>query len=678
MELVAPDTNYANRAGSILVGGIIIAWAFLLFGYNDSYPWLALVEVALGFVGTSVVVLALAQDDDEVSPRVGIVALAMSCVAFFVWCWIQIRVAPSYGTDESAFDQYAAYLFTHGHNPYTSSMAPAFPMFHVSPDGFTFRLDGTAVTQLSYPALCFLIYVPFLLLGYSSQTAIIINVLAWAASIVFAYRYLPRNLKPLAIVLGSFAIYTGFAVGGVTDALYVPLLIVAVYQWDRWSLLRGWRRWVSPTTLALAMCVKQTPWFVLPFMLLGIYLEERQQEHSARHFLVPSVDYLTRLLIVFLAVNAYFIVLDPLAWFKGIVTPFFDHLVPAGEGLVAIADFMGRGGGSMTAYTFLVAAVTVAVSAVFVVGYPRTKPLMVFFPTMILFFASRSYSNYLVMFLTPALVAACSLSPRPRALRSGFIAVRGLSRASQAVLVGSGGLVGLGLAAVVFIPQPIAITIRSVTTTGQLATVIAAQVQVTNRTNHSLHPVFSAQTGGALTVPWNIISGPVNLSAHESAGYDLQAPNFFAQPSLSGGFQMVALTTTPNAMSVSAPFTPTVWHVSLNPAAVNSPVTVGQPLTIRAEVLGPSNNPIDQAGIPVYLGQVSYTQQGLVFSEAVINGGAEGATPVEGATNNQGIAIFHISCQISSINPVYFEANLVNGASQYPYGYSNIVPVRFR
>ena len=25
-----------------------------------------------------------------------------------------------------------------------------------------------------------------------------------------------------------------------------------------------------------------------------------------------------------------------------------------------------------------------------------------------------------------------------------------------------------------------------------------------------------------------------------------------------------------------------------------------------------------------------------------------------------------------------FEANLVNGASQYPYGYSNIVPIRFR
>ena len=668
-------TNYTHRAGSILVGGVIIAWAFLLFGYNDSYPWMSLVEVALGLGGIVVVATALARTDDDVPTWLGALALVLSCAAFFTWCWIQIRVAPSYGTDESAFDQYAAYLFTHGHNPYTSSMAPAFPMFHVSPDGFTFRLDGTAVTQLSYPALSFLIYVPFLLLGFTTQTAIVVNVAAWGATIVLSYLYLPRSLKPLAIVLGSYAIYTGFAVGGVTDAIYVPLLIVAVHAWDRWPRSRGWRRWLSPTMMALAMCVKQTPWFVLPFLLAGFVLETRAEGRTWKGSLRPALDYVGRLALVALFVNGYFIAIDPRAWLAGVFTPFVDHLVPAGEGLVAISDFMSVGGGSLSAYTFLVFAMALASMVVFVVAYRRVKGLMVFFPTIILFFASRSYSNYLVMLLAPALVAACSMTTASWTSRPGFLG-RG-ARTARIALAVSLSLVAAGVVAVVVIAQPVSIQIRSVSTTGQLATVIDAQVSVTNRTSHSLTPVFSAQTGGALTVPWNVVSGPATLVAHETAYYDLQAPNFFAQPSLTGGFQIVALTTSPDAMSVSAPFTPTVWHLSIDPAAVNSPVATGDVVTIHAEVLGPDDNPIQVAGIPVYLGQVSYTQQGLIFSEAVINNSAEGATPVEAQTNSQGIATFAVSSSVASINPVYFEANLVNGSSQYPYGYSNIVPIRF-
>ena len=676
MEREVGGEGFAQRAGTILVGAIVVAWAFLLFGYNDSYPWLSLVEVLVGFVGMVLVAAALGYGDDRLPTWWGLVALVVSCLAFLTWCWIQIRVAPSYGTDESAFDQYAAHLFVHGLDPYRYSMAKAFAMFHVSPDGYTLRLDGTPVTTLSYPALSFLVYVPLLWWGLSSQVAIWVNVVAWISAIAVAWWALPRALRPLAIVLGSLSIYTGFAVGGVTDAIYVPLLIVAVRRWDRWRDTRGWARWVSPGALALAAAVKQTPWFIIPFLVLGLFLEARGRGADPRGALREASGYLARLLGVFLAVNAYFIAVDPGAWFRGVVTPFFDHLVPAGEGLVALSDFMGVGGGSLLAYSFLVGAVTLAAGVVFVVAYPRSKALLVFFPTVILFFASRSYSNYLVMLLLPALVAACSLDAS--SWSALFLDRRTLSRRAKWALFTSGGLVALGLVAALGVPQPAQVQIRSVTTSGQLATVVDAQVTVTNRTSHSFTPVFSAETGGALTVPWDVISGPARLSAHESANYDLQAPNFFAQPSLTGGFQMVVLTTTPDAMSVSAPFTPTVWHLNVDPEAVNLPVGVGTTITLHAEVLGPTDTPIRVAGIPVYLGQVSYTQQGLVYSEAIINGAAEGATPVEGETDAHGVATFVVRDPVASVNPVYFEANLVNGASQYPYGYSNIVPIRFR
>ena len=54
---------------------------------------------------------------------------------------VQIHNAPGYGTDELAFNQYAAQLASHGINPYTHSMAPSFSRFNVSPDGYTYTLE---------------------------------------------------------------------------------------------------------------------------------------------------------------------------------------------------------------------------------------------------------------------------------------------------------------------------------------------------------------------------------------------------------------------------------------------------------------------------------------------------------------------------------------------------------
>lgn len=141
---------------------------------------------------------------------------------------------------------------------------------------------------------------------------------------------------------------------------------------------------------------------------------------------------------------------------------------------------------------------------------------------------------------------------------------------------------------------------------------------------------------------------------------------------------MVALTTTPAALSVSRPFLPTTLHATLIPEAVERPVGIGHLVTLRAQVTNASNQPVNVAGIPVFLGQVSYTQPGLVYTQAVINNSPPGATPVEASTNAQGVATFSVTNFTSSVNPVYFEANLVNQLSNYPYGYSNIVTIRFK
>ena len=70
--------------------------------------------------------------------------------------------------------------------------------------------------------------------------------------------------------------------------------------------------------------------------------------------------------------------------------------------------------------------------------------------------------------------------------------------------------------------------------------------------------------------------------------------------------------------------------------------------------------------MPVYLGQIIYAQQGLQFSQAFINNGQQGQTPVEARTNKRGVATFTIRSPVGGSDPVYFEANLVKPALPIP------------
>ncbi len=196
------------------------------------------------------------------------------------WTYIQFHNAPAYTTDELSFDQYAAQLVAHGlHNPYVHSMAPAGPLFRLSPDGYTYTTSGTPVLAMSYPSLSFLVYVPFILLGWTNEVGAGLNVAAWVVAILLMFWLLPRQLRPAVLVLSSIDVYLAFAPGGVTDMLYIPLLIVAAYRWDRFGTSRA--SYLAPVAMGLAMAIKQTPWPVLAFVLCALAMDEYDRHGDA-------------------------------------------------------------------------------------------------------------------------------------------------------------------------------------------------------------------------------------------------------------------------------------------------------------------------------------------------------------------------------------------------------------
>jgi len=464
------------------------------------------------------------------------------------WANLQYRANPGYGTDELAFDQYAAQLLAHGHDPYIHSMGPAFQLFGLGPNQHTYTTSGTPVLSLSYPSLSFLVYVPFVLLGFTKDVAEYVDLAAWIVTVLMLFTLLPREARALGLVIGCTGLYLSTVVGGDTDVLYMPLLILAAYRWDRFGQSR--RSYTGPICLGLAMGIKQTPWPVLFFMVVAITLDE-----SARHDLRGGVRragrYLTAALLAFLLPNLPFILVSPSSWLRGVLTPFTKNLVPSGQGIVALTLFDHLGGGSLEAFTLALLSVCVLLVVVFVATYPLLRPATSMLAAIAYLFAARSQTNYLIEFVPVVLIGAATVGPaRWPALRHstlGPLRSRGWGLATVAMVLLSSGATAYALTD----PSPLALRITGLTASASGRHITAVDVMVHNRTSAPLSPHYTVQRTGGDTTFWILHSGPRTIRAGASAAIELTTPDRAAEPRTSDGFSVVAFTDHPSAVSVS-------------------------------------------------------------------------------------------------------------------------------
>ena len=236
-------------------------------------------------------------------------------------------------------------------------------------------------TKLGYPAGCFLLPTPFVLLGIEDIRIIylilILPVLAYVTCKI------PINMRLLFIgaVLVSLEIWNSVAAGE-TGSLYFPFLLLA------WILPRR-HLWLSALFMGVAVATKQVSWFLMPFYLILVF-----RTMGTRRML----SVLAIVAVVFFIANSFFIISDPGLWLASLMAPVTDNLFPLGVGIVTFVT-----GGVLdiqSSLIFSILEVIIGISAIIwyfrnCLRYPHTGPLLAVLP---LFFAWRSLWPYFFYF----------------------------------------------------------------------------------------------------------------------------------------------------------------------------------------------------------------------------------------------------------------------------------------
>ena len=547
-----------------------IVWlAILAAGLNYWGSWasgawaaaLAPVLAAVALVG-SVLVWT---DRHPVSTGLQWFGLAAGLVTVAATQGTDIHNRHYYATDSAAFNQVASRLLLKGHDPYTSSMAGAARLLHPAADFWTYQVDGAHTVGASYPAGSFLLQAPVMWLGLGHMVSDWVDLTAWLVTAVLVFCMLPSALRWLAPMLLLTGAFVGpFASGG-TDALFVPFLVLAVWRWDRWpGRAVAWLpAWVGPVSLGIACSIKQTPWFCVPFLLVGVAWESRRAGRGgAGAGLGPALRYGALVLGAFLLVNLPFVLWAPSAWLKGTFLPMVDPLVADGQGVVTFA-LHGLTGGVVLPWMSAAAGLAlVALLVGFALWEPRLRRAWLFLVPLALFVPDRSLANYLTDFVPAAIVAAASVAALPDTIdAAGTAGTTWADRrpwsARLAVVVPT--LAAVALLVVAFTSAPLEVTVTAVTAVGT-PTVDGGQwfghidVSVHNSSDHPLTPHFMVSSGGGhpnAFWPSAVVHGTVPVPPGASTEYLLRPPRLTGTPSHGQWWLVAAYTTSPDALSTS-------------------------------------------------------------------------------------------------------------------------------
>ncbi len=452
-----------------------------------------------------------------------------------------------FSTDAAAFNQRATELLVGGKNPYAATFHPAHLLLDHVNDFWTYTLNGGHVDKVSYPAGSFLLQAPLQILGLRHLGTNWLDLLAWIVAAIILFRVSPWYAKWLSPLLLLASMFTYMFTFGGTDALFVPFLMLAALRWDDFVVPSGprWQKWIGPVSLGIACSIKQTPWFTVPFFIVGIVIE-------ANHLHVPVVRTVSRYCAfvagAFLAINLPFILWSPSAWLRGVLLPMTQPLVPDGQGIVSLVthgllhvvhplDLQVAG--------LLVMA---ALLAALYFWYPLLKRSWMFAIPLILFLPSRSLSSYLVDFVPAAFVMALTTHRVPEAL----VSTPRTTLRRWAV----GVPVALSIVAVVFAfsSPPLTLRIDRYGSSADNQYMSDMTLTFTNNTNATISPHVMVLIGSGHPIGfWRPSNAArrVTLRAHSRVTVTLEPPKYMGAPKYHQSWLVEVLTKSPAALTTT-------------------------------------------------------------------------------------------------------------------------------
>ena len=450
-----------------------------------------------------------------------------------------------YVTDELAYDQAAANALLHGTNPYTQDFTWTLHTLGVARGG-TMQLQGTFVPSIAYPALSFLLYVPAVaLFGARSSAGSLVDLLAWALAGWILWRTLREPLRQWVPVLVLLPVFVGMVAGDLTDPLFIPFEIVALTGWDRFTDRRVPTRWrlLGPIALGLACAIKQQPWLLVPFLVIGIAIEARRRRLPWQRFVG---EYLAVVGVAFLIPNLPFLVWDPHVWLQRVTLPATSGLVPSGVGPAGLLRPFAIGGGNLSMFTIASVVVLLGTVALYARHYSTLRRIVPLLPIAALFVAARSFESYLVFCIPALVINAATLRPLP-------VQTAASTRSRILRLAGPVCLVAAAVAttAATLVPAPLRLTVTSAAVDGSVLRVVAT---VRNTAGHAVDPHFFLANGDS-NYEVTVQSGPARLSPGASAAYVFTAAETPVSPQPGEQFQLQAGTLNPNTIATSDPAT---------------------------------------------------------------------------------------------------------------------------
>jgi len=420
--------------------------------------------------------------------------------------------------DETVLMTQATHELVHGHGVYGHEWPWVFERHHV---GVTKTMAGGADYSFAYPPLALLFNAPvYALIG--AKAATLVPTLLLIAGAVTLWVLLPTPWRSAAtVVCLGFPMLKGYAAMGYPAITALALLIPVVIRWPSIGAGGRLRRsdLVRAGLLGAACATHQLPWFLTPFLLVGVYAV-RRGELPARAALGVVARFTAVAAVVALAANAYFIAQGPRAWLSGLALPFTQHGVPHGQGLMGLSYYFSEGSSRLDFYSYASMLMAAGLLLLFALFVRRLGPAAVVLPWCAFYLATRSQDGYYLM-MTPLWVAGAATATtsafasawQPR-LPLGRRRAVGVAVAA-AVLAPAAGSVAVAAAS----GPPIRLVVSDVR--GDRGGIDGLTVRATNTGDTALTPHFASSTGESTSAYWTVRGGPAVLRPHQSARYVL-------------------------------------------------------------------------------------------------------------------------------------------------------------